>query len=251
MEDYGLVSVIMPSYNSSRFIGESIDSVLSQTYQNWELLITDDCSKDNTIDIINSYVKKDFRVKLYKFGVNSGAAVARNNSIEKANGRFIAFLDSDDIWYPNKLELQLDFMDKNNIAFSCSNYDQIYENGEFNNKIIKVPKAISYNKYLKNTIIGCLTVIIDKSIVGDFRMPNIKSSHDMALWLIILKRGFNCFGLNKVLATYRLVSNSNTAKKGKAAKDVWKVYREIEKLSLFKSIISFCGYVFNAIKKRI
>lgn len=251
MKDYGLVSVIMPSYNSSKFIGESIESVIFQTYQNWELLITDDFSTDNTVQIINDYIQKDNRIKLFKLDKNFGAAIARNNSIENAKGRFIAFLDSDDRWYPNKLELQLEFMHKNNIAFSCSNYDQIYENGEFNSKIIKVPNTISYNKYLKNTIIGCLTVIIDKSIVGDFRMPNIKSSHDMALWLLILKKGFNCFGLNENLATYRLVSTSNTAKKGKAAKDVWKVYREIEKLSLFKSFISFCGYVINATKKRI
>jgi len=251
MEDYGLVSVIMPSYNSSRFIGESIESVLSQTYQNWELLITDDCSTDNTIKVVNRYALNDNRIKLFKSDKNSGAAIARNNSIEKANGRFIAFLDSDDRWYPNKLELQLEFMDKNKIAFSCSDYDQIYENGEFNSKIIKVPKAISYNKYLKNTIIGCLTVIIDKSIVGDFRMPNIKSSHDMALWLLILKKGFNCFGLNENLATYRLVSNSNTAKKGKAAKDVWKVYREIEKLNIFFSSYCFVFYAINAVRKRI
>ncbi|MBP1629401.1 MAG: glycosyl transferase [Bacteroidetes bacterium] len=251
MEDYGLVSIIMPSYNSSRFIDESIDSVLSQTYQNWELLITDDCSTDNTIEIINEYIQKDNRIKIFKHNINSGAAIARNNSIEKANGKFLAFLDSDDLWYPNKLELQLEFMNKNKIAFSCSNYDQIYENGEFNNIIIKVPNIISYYEYLKNTIIGCLTVIIDKSIVGDFRMPNIKSSHDMALWLLILKKGYNCFGLNKTLGTYRLVSNSNTAKKGKAAKDVWKVYREIENLNIIFSSYCFMFYVINAIKKRI
>ncbi|WP_286409833.1 glycosyltransferase family 2 protein [Myroides marinus] len=246
-----MVSIIMPSYNASKFIGESIESVLNQTYQDWELLITDDCSKDNSREIIESYILKDNRIKLYQLPINGGAAVARNHSINKARGKYIAFLDSDDIWSSTKLEEQIAFMQSNNLPFSFTAYDQMTEEGVVLNKIINVPKEISYHGYLKNTIIGCLTVIIDRSIVGDFEMPNIKTSQDMATWLLVLKRGFKAYGFNKNLATYRLVGNSNSAKKSKAAKDVWRVYRDIEKLSIVYSALCFCGYAFNAIKKRL
>ncbi len=246
-----MVSIIMPSYNASQFIEESIESVLNQTYQDWELLITDDCSKDNSIEIIQSYVTKDSRIKLFSLKSNGGAAKARNKSISEAKGKYIAFLDSDDIWDSSKLEEQIAFMEVNNLPFSFTAYDQMSEEGELLNKVIEVPKDISYHGYLKNTIIGCLTVIINKELVGDFKMPNIKTSQDMATWLLVLKRGYKAYGLNRNLATYRLVGNSNSSKKSKAAKDVWKVYREIEKLSIVYSVICFCGYAFNAIKKRL
>lgn len=247
----GLVSIVMPSYNACHFIRESIESVLNQTYQDWELLITDDCSKDNSIEIVQSYVKKDSRIKLFVLDKNRGAAEARNNSIKEAKGKYIAFLDSDDIWQPSKLEQQISFMENNNLAFSFTAYDQMSEDGVLLNKVIEVPKIITYHSYLKNTIIGCLTVVINRGITGDFKMPNIKTSQDMATWLLVLKRGFKAYGLNKNLATYRLVGNSNSSKKSKAAKDVWRVYRDIEKLSVFYSCICFVGYAFNAVKKRL
>ncbi len=246
-----LVSIITPSYNSAKFIGETINSVLSQTYHNWEMIIVDDCSNDNTVDIIREYIWKDSRIKLIENKVNVGAAETRNEALRVANGRFIAFLDSDDLWLPRKLEDQIEFMHNNDIAFSFTDYEVIKENGMSTNKIIKVPRKINYNQYLSNTIIGCLTVVIDKDKVDYFEMPNIKSSHDMALWLLIMKKGFKAYGLQKCLSKYRLVSTSNTAKKWKAAKDVWRVYRNIEKLSLLRSMISFSGYAFNAIRKRL
>jgi len=246
-----LVSIITPSYNSSRFIVETIESVLAQTYTNWELLITDDCSKDNSVDIINSYVEKDDRIKLFSLTKNVGAAAARNMSLSEAKGRYIAFLDSDDIWEPHKLATQISFMKTNNYAFTFSAYNIMDNNGRLTGKKISVPSKITYEQYLKNTIIGCLTVIIDREETGNFSMPLIKSSHDMALWLLIMKRGFQAYALNEVLATYRLVSTSNTANKWKAAKDVWKVYRDIEKLSFFKSTICFCCYIINAVLKRL
>ncbi len=246
-----LVSIITPSYNSVNFIGETINSVIAQTYENWEMIIVDDCSKDNSVELVQEYVDKDNRIKLIQNKVNKGAAETRNEALKVAKGRFIAFLDSDDLWLPEKLEEQIFFMEKNSIAFSFSNYEVIEENGTSTNKVIKVPKKINYNRYLRNTIIGCLTVIVDKEKVGCFEMPNIKSSHDMALWLLIMRRGFEAYGYQKNLAKYRLVSTSNTAQKQKAAKDVWRVYREIEKLPLLKSAFCFVGYVFNAIKKRL
>ena len=251
LKDYGLVSIIMPSYNASRFITESIKSVIVQTYQNWELLIADDCSKDSSVEVIKKIIDKDQRIKLFSLLKNVGAAAARNVAIEHANGQYIAFLDSDDVWEPEKLERQLAFMKENKYAFTYSEYYVMEEDGKKTGSFIRIPSSLSYRQYLRNTIIGCLTVVIDRTIVGDFRMPLIKSSHDMALWLLIMKRGYKAYGIKEVLAGYRLVSTSNTAKKWKAAKDVWRVYRKIEHLSVLFSAFCFCGYVFNAVIKRM
>ena len=251
LKDYGLVSIIMPSYNASRFITESIKSVIVQTYQNWELLIADDCSKDSSVEVIKKIIDKDQRIKLFSLLKNVGAAAARNVAIEHANGQYIAFLDSDDVWEPEKLERQLAFMKENKYAFTYSEYYVMEEDGKKTGSFIRIPSSLSYRQYLRNTIIGCLTVVIDRNIVGDFRMPLIKSSHDMALWLLIMKRGYKAYGIKEVLAGYRLVSTSNTAKKWKAAKDVWRVYRKIEHLSVLFSAFCFCGYVFNSVIKRM
>jgi teichuronic acid biosynthesis glycosyltransferase TuaG len=196
-------------------------------------------------------MKKDSRIKLLRMDSNIGAAAARNVSIENAKGRYIAFLDSDDTWKPNKLERQLKFMSDNNYAFTYTAYELINEDGIKLNKIITVPESLNYKQYLKNTIIGCLTVIIDREKTGNFVMPLIKSSHDMALWLLIMKRGVIAFGFKEVTASYRLVSNSNTAKKWKAAKDVWLVYRNFEHLNITLSVYNFTLYAINAIIKRL
>lgn len=245
------VSIIMPSYNAANFIAASIQSVIEQTYSNWELLITDDCSKDDTINIIKKFQEIDNRIQLFSTGKNSGAAAARNISLQNATGKYIAFLDSDDIWVSNKLETQLKFMIEKNIAFSFSSYSVMKEDGTPTGNTINVPKIIGYHGYLRNTIIGCLTVIIDREKTGNFLMPNIKTSEDMALWLDIMKRGYKAWGLQIPLAQYRVVSNSLTSKKWKEAKYVWKVYREIEHINPIYSTICFVGYVINAIIKRL
>jgi len=246
-----LVSIITPSYNSEKFIEDCVNSVLSQSYTDWELLIVDDCSNDNSRDIISELAAKDGRIKPIFLEKNVGAAEARNVAIRQAKGKYIAFLDSDDLWESQKLEKQLSFMKDKDIAFSFSTYQLISEDGENLTNIIKAPQKMTYHSYLKNTIIGCLTVIIDRKKTGDFEMPNIRSSHDMALWLLIMKRGFSAYGLDENLAKYRVVSSSNTANKTKAAKEVWDVYRKVEKLNIFYSAICFFGYAFNAIKKRM
>ena len=245
-----LVSIITPSFNSSRFISDTIQSVLAQDYINWEMIIVEDCSSDTSVEIINKFIEKDSRIQLIVLDINVGAAEARNIAIKKSKGRYIAFLDSDDIWLPKKLSIQIQFMVENNYGFTFSSYNIMNENGQLIPKAIYVPMSIDYNGYLKNTIIGCLTVVIDKEKVGCFEMPIIKSSHDMALWLLIMKRGYKAYGIQENLATYRLVSTSNTAKKIEAAKDVWKVYREIENLNVFKSLYCFLCYTFFAIMKR-
>lgn len=247
----GLVSIIMPSYNASRFIAESINSVLLQTYSDWELLIVDDCSRDNSVEIARKFADIDERVKIFSLEQNVGAAAARNVAIEQAKGQYIAFLDSDDVWNDNKLKKQLAFMKQNSYAFTFSDYYVMEEDGRRTGNIVRVPVSLTYHQYLRNTIIGCLTVIIDRKRTGDFRMPLIKSSHDMALWLLIMKRGFKAYGMKEVLAGYRLVSTSNTAKKWKAAKDVWRVYRQIENLSVWYAAYCFGGYALHAVWKRL
>ena len=246
-----LVSIITPSFNSSKYIKETVDSVLSQTYENWELIIVDDGSKDSSANIIQDLTNSDTRIKGFFFDKNIGAAEARNVAIQQAKGKYIAFLDSNDLWELEKLEKQISFMQTEDIAFSFSTYQPMSEDGSKLYSIIHAPKIVTYSAYLKNTIIGCLTVVIDREKAGDFEMPNIRSSHDMALWLLIMKRGFDAYGLDENLARYRIVSTSNTASKWHAAKDVWKIYREVEKLSFLYSSWCFLNYAFNALVKRI
>lgn len=247
-----LVSIITPVYNAERFIEETIKSVKAQTYSEWELILVDDYSTDNSNDIIMKYSKEDERIRYIKLEKNSGAAVSRNTAIANAKGRYIAFLDSDDIWYHNKLEKQINFMKREDIAFSFTSYELMKEDGTILNKVVKVPKEIDYNKYLKNTIIGCLTVVVDRFKIGDFKMPNIRSNQDMATWLYIMRdRGCNAYGLNECLAKYRLVNGSISNNKVKAAKSVWNVYRNIENLSIIKSSYVFIRYAISAILKRL
>ena len=188
-----LVSIITPSYNSSKFINDCVNSVFSQTYKNWEMIIVDDCSEDNSKEIISELSTKDKRINPIFLEKNVGAAEARNVAIRQSKGKYVAFLDSDDLWNPKKLEKQLYFMNKNEIVFSYTNYQLMSENGEDLSNFILAPEKMTYDSYLKNTIIGCLTVIIDREKSGEFEMPNICSSHDMALWLLIMKRGFSAY----------------------------------------------------------
>lgn len=246
-----MISIITPAYNASRFIGKTIESVQAQSYTNWELLIADDVSQDNTADIVRQYAQTDNRIRLTTLDDNLGAAEARNVIIRKARGKYIAFLDSDDLWRPEKLEKQLGFMEKYKLAFTCTAYECISEDGQKVLYTVKAPGQIGYRRFLRNTAIGTLTVMINREMTGEFEMPDIRSSHDMALWLDIMKRGFKAHGLNENLAQYRLVGDSNTSAKWKAAKDVWKVYRNIERLNWFDAVFYFTGYAVNAILKRI
>jgi teichuronic acid biosynthesis glycosyltransferase TuaG len=245
------VSVITPVYNSERFIAETITSVQNQTYTDWEMILVDDCSNDNSVKIIDEIAKKDSRIKYIKLNKNSGPAVARNTAIEDAKGRYIAFLDSDDLWESNKLEKQIKFMEENKIAFSFTSYRLIDEKGNDLNKVIRVPSRINYNELLKNTIIGCSTVVIDRDIVGDFKMPLVRAGQDIATWLSILRRGFEAYGINEPLAKYRKVAGSVSSNKIKALKRTWNVYKNIEKVPFPKIYYVYMWYIINAIKKRL
>lgn len=229
-----LVSIITPLYNSEDFISETIESVLSQTYKNWEMIIVDDCSKDNGVEIVRKYQLQDKRIRLISLKKNSGAAVARNIAIENAKGRYIAFLDSDDLWHPEKLERQIKFMQDNNYAFSYTNYQKMTGSGELIDEIVKSPSELDYKKELHTNYIGCLTVIYDIKKLGKVYMPEIRKRQDYGLWLKILKK-VDGYGLNENLAYYRVRNNSVSSNKINLIKYNWKLYRDIEKLSILRS----------------
>ena len=246
-----LVSIITPSYNSARFINECVNSVFEQTYTNWELIIVDDASYDNSKELISDIAARDSRIKFVFLTDNIGVAGARNIALEKSKGRYIAFLDSDDIWKKEKLTKQINFMQSHDISFSFSSYEPMSENGIEIFKEIKVPLKIDYNSFLKNTIIGCLTVVLDKDKIGDFKMPNLRTSQDMALWLSIMRGGVIAYGIQKSLAYYRIVDESNTSNKFKVIVGVWEIYRIEQGFGYMKSIWCLLNYAFNAVKKRI
>lgn len=246
-----LVSIITPCFNSEKFISRTIESIINQTYSNFELIIIDDCSNDNTVEIIKSFESKDSRIKLVQLEINSGAAIARNRGLEIAKGRFIAFCDCDDIWFENKLEYQINFMLEKFIPISFTSYQLINENGESFNKAINAIDRITHLEYLKNTIIGMSTSMIDTSLVKEFRFENIRTRQDTMLWITLLKRGHVAYGIKEVLVKYTVRSNSISANKFKAASKVWDLYYNMEKMGLFKSSYYFIFYVFNAIKKRL
>lgn len=251
MDSQPLVSVIMPSYNAEKYIAESIESVLHQTYRNWELLITDDCSCDRTPEIVQSYCQQDQRINFVVAKQHAGIAKTRNQSIARAKGQFIAFLDNDDLWVPEKIEKQVRFIVENNYAFVYSAYELMNEDGTLKGKTIKTAGVVDYNKYLRNTIIGSGTIMLDQNQTGSLVMPDNATSDDMALWCKILKDGHQAYPIPEVLMKYRVRSNSASANKLKAAKDVWLVYRKQEKLSFFHALTCFSCYAFNATIKRI
>lgn len=241
-----LVSIITPSYNSSKYIGKTIKSILSQTYTNWELIVIDDCSTDNSVEQLNIYADQDDRIKIISLEKNSGAAVARNTGIKYAQGRFIAFLDSDDTWNSNKLEKQIEFMLTNDYAFTYTAYHKINENGEYLSKV-NIPIRVSYDELLKTCVIGCLTAMYDAEKLGKITFPLIRKRQDFALWLKILKKVPFAYGLDDDLASYTVRNDSISANKFKAAQYNWYLYRKIENLSLIQSLYYFSHYMIKGI----
>lgn len=238
-----LVSVITPNYNGANFIIDTIKSVQAQTYSNWEMLIVDDNSSDDSISIIEEYIKTDQRIKLFKNTENLGAAVSRNIAIENAKGRFIAFLDGDDLWKVNKLERQIEFMLTNKYSFTYTWYDQITESSTFIKKIENLPIKISYDELLSKNIVGCLTAIYDTKTFGKIYMPLIRKRQDFGLWLKLLKQE-NCgYCLNENLAEYRIRENSVSSNKFDLIRYHWYLYHEIEKFNKLKSFYLIYKYI--------
>lgn len=248
-----LVSIITPVYNCEKYLAKTLDSVLAQTYPDWEMLLIDDCSPDGSRGIIEEYQKKDKRFRYHKLPENGGAAVARNAALELARGRYIAYLDADDIWLPRKLERQLTFMTERGAAFTCCDYEKIEDDGTPLNKVVHMPKTISYDQLLRNTIIQTVGVIVDTGKVDRslLVMPNVRRGQDSATWLQMLRNGVAFTGQNEVLAQYRRVPQSLSANKLSAMKRTWYLYRGVEKLSLPKSLWCLIGWAWHASLKRI
>lgn len=248
-----LVSVIVPVYNCEAYIAETIESVRGQTYPFWEMILVDDCSPDNSAEIIVEYQKKDSRIRYVKQDQNGGAALARNRGLAMANGRYIAYLDADDLWLPEKLERQLQFMESNGAAFTCCDYEKIEWDGTPLNKIVHMPKTITYEQLLRNTIIQTVGVIVDTKLVDKhlLEMPNVRRGQDSATWLQMLRNDVKFMGQNEVLAKYRRVPNSLSANKLNAIKRTWHLYRGVEKLSAPKSFWCLLGWAWHASLKRI
>lgn len=243
-----LVSIITPSYGSANFIIQTIESVLVQTYPYWEMIIVDDKSPDNSNEIIESYIQNDDRIKLIKLEKNSGPAIARNRAIEEAKGRYIAFLDADDLWHPNKLEKQLNFLQEKDLAFTYASYDLIDED-DISLGTYTTVSEVSYRSMLKTCSIGCLTAIYDTDKLGKVFMPEIMKRQDYGLWLKILKSIETTYGYQEVLATYRIRKDSVSSNKLRAAKYQWKIYREVEKFNRVKSSYYFIHYAINGLLK--
>ena len=206
-----LVSIITPAYNSEKFISETINSVIAQTYQNWEMIIVDDCSTDGTSEIIASFQKKDSRIKYFCNATNKGVATSRNIALQKANGKWIAFLDSDDVWFPEKLEKQIVFMKKNNYHFSYTNYCEIDKKSKEIGVLLTGPKTITKNKMLAYCWPGCLTIMYDAEFLGLMQCANIKINEEYALWIKISEKT-DCHLLNENLAKYRRHNDSLTSR---------------------------------------
>lgn len=245
----GLVSVITPTYNCAKFIGDTIESVQKQTYRNWEMIIVDDCSTDNTSDIVMSYLEEDERIKYFLLESNSGAAIARTRAMELAQGEYIAFLDSDDLWVEDKLKKQLLFMEKYDVPFTSTSYEQIDEEGKTLGKIIKSIPKTNYNRLLLDCPVGNSTIMYNVRKMGKFEVPNIRKRNDDALWLQMLKKEKYIYGMPEVLMQYRVRQNSISSNKLRVIKYHWILYRKIEKLSVFRSVFHIFFWCFIKIMR--
>lgn len=265
-----LVSIVMPAFNSRDFLVEAIDSVLAQTYRNWELIIVDDCSTDGTVDIALQFANQDNRIRFFSMHHNSGPAIARNKAIDEARGQYIAFLDSDDIWLPTKLEVQIRLMQQRKALFCFSSYIPVRVDG-YLLPAVNVPDTVSYRQMLRGSVIGCLTVVYDASVIGKrhfsegrnevigtiYSLLIEKIGHeDYILWLNILKDcdaglypGWMVLGVTESLAFYRLRNNSFSASKKKVALYQWIIYRRCEQIGLVRSLFYFVCYVIKGIMK--
>lgn len=244
-----LVSIITPMYNSENFITEMIESVIKQSYENWELLIVDDCSKDNSCKIVQDLSAIDGRIKLIKHINNKGPAEARNTAIRESKGQFIAFLDSDDIWMEDKLSLQLDAMKKANAPISCTAYDLFSHDLSTKYGTFEVPDHINYKSLLKMNYFSCDTVIIDKTKIQNITMVTNEKHEDYVTWLKIMKEAKTAIGVNKPLAIYRLSAKSRSSNKLDGIIKRFFIYYQIEHLGLFKSLWYSFFYIIKGIIK--
>ena len=244
------VSIITAAFNAGPFIEATIDSVRKQTLADWEMLVVDDASADRTADIVQDISVQDPRVILIRLQQNSGVSVARNTALAQARAPLIAFLDSDDLWLPEKLEHQVDFMARQDAALSYTSYRRISEDGGRIGRLLKAPSRLTYNQLLKNTAIATVTAMVDTRKTGQIRMTEARRD-DYILWLSILKRGLLGHGLQEDLARYRVVRGSLSSKPKRSAAWVWTVYRRVEKLGPLRAAWCMAHYGTRAVLKRL
>ena len=232
-----LVSIIMPSYNCGKYVEETIRSVQAQTYQNWEIIFVDDCSPDDTVKLVSELLEKDSRIKLYQNHRNSGAAVSRNYALREAKGRWIAFLDSDDLWEPTKLEKQVKFMEENGYKFSYTEYQEMDADGNLTGVTISGPKHVTKRGMYNFCWPGCLTVMFDAQAVGLIQIEDIKKNNDYAMWLKVCKKA-ECYLLPEVLAKYRRGRAGSVSTHGITTMIGWhyKLWHEAEKRNAIASL---------------
>lgn len=245
-----IVSIIMPSYNSEDFLEKAIQSVVDQTYTNWELLVIDDGSKDRSLAIAEEFAKKDTRVKMIRNEENLGIAKTRNKGIQLAKGKYIAFLDSDDSWEVQKLAVQVAVMEEKQLDFTCSSYNVVNEAGEFLGKRLFKAGNQTYQDLLKTNTIGCLTVMVKAELLKKYPMPVLKHE-DYATWLTILKTGVSVYFIPEVLANYTKRANSTSANKFNTLKWVWTIFYKNQQFAFPKAIIYWLRFVFYTCLKYI
>ena len=243
-----LVSVIMPAYNAEKYIAEAIQSVISQTYPNWELIILDDGSTDGTAGIAESFAKSDHRIHSLQNPQNMGVARTRNRGFDLANGEWIALLDSDDIWHRDKLEKQLTAAKETDAEILYASY-ALFADGESGKTEYHVPARTNYSHMLKENVIGCSTVLLRKTMLNNYRFRADVYHEDYALWLELLRNGYAAAGCPEVLTDYRIVKGSRSNNKIKAAKNRWMIYRKAERLPLLKAVYVFAAYAVNGFSK--
>ncbi|WP_445713015.1 glycosyltransferase family 2 protein [Flavobacterium sp.] len=244
-----LVSIITPSYNSAKFIAETIQSVQNQTYQNWEMIIIDDGSSDETESVVFAIIQNDNRIQFHKLTQNSGPAVARNTGIEKASGNYMTFIDADDIWFPTFIENNIKTINETGIPFVFSSYRRANEQLEFVFSDFIVPQKVSYTDILKSNSISCLTAFLDIKKLGKKYMPLIRKRQDMGLWLNYLKLIPFAYGIQEAQAIYRIRENSLSRKKSDLIKYQWQFYRDIEKLTIFQSFYYMLHWMYRGFMK--
>lgn len=246
-----LVSVVMPCYNASRYIAASIDSVIAQTYRNWELIIVDDCSSDDSVDVIQSYLVKDNRIKLIRNTSPSGSpAEPRNIGIDSSLGEYIAFLDSDDIWTSDKLEKQLSLFQNDDYVIVYCDYEVLNEDGTRTGKVNREPAFTDYKQLLKYNSIGCSEAIFRKECLGECRFKKV-GHEDYLFWLCFLQKGGIAANSKETQLLYRERDTSVSSDKLKAVKWTWNIYRRELNLNFCKSIYYFLHYAFKGIERHL
>jgi len=246
-----LVSVIMPAYNAEKYIAEAIESVVAQSYENWELIVIDDCSADNTAEIARSFAEKDGRIRLIKNNKNIGAAETRNKGLDLAKGEYIALLDSDDVWLPEKTEKQLELAEQTEADIVYCSYAMIDENGAKIHKEYVVPESTDFDSMLEANVIGCSTAMVRAAVLKEHPFSETYYHEDYVLWMELLRDGCAAKGLPQVLAHYRILKNSRSNNKLNSAVQRWIIYRDCFEMTMLESLRCFSAYAVNGLKKHL